>query len=118
MLQRLLCYISQSSATAEKALLVLSAWDVVLHIMPPTVYQAPHKIHVLVGDNPQFLTNLTMPLFTDDILWSLRFSSFAKDQLSYESVPEFLKLLVQDVQTLQLSSSGFLPLAFASRQAA
>ncbi|CAI5709543.1 unnamed protein product [Peronospora farinosa] len=39
LLQRLLRYVPLSLATAEQALLVLSAWDVVLHTMAPTEVQ-------------------------------------------------------------------------------
>ncbi|GMF37266.1 unnamed protein product [Phytophthora lilii] len=91
---------------AKHHLLTLAAWDVVVHIMAPTVYQDPLKLFVLTGESPRFLTNLTIPLLTDQVLWKLSFSSFAMELLDYETAPDFLKSLIEDVQAMKPSSTG------------
>ena len=74
--------------------------------MARTVYHDPHKLHILTDAIPEFLVNLTIPLLSDNTLWLLGFSSFAKDLLQYETVPDFSKSLVQAVQALKPDAEG------------
>ncbi|CAI5717567.1 unnamed protein product [Peronospora effusa] len=78
-------------ASSKPALLVLSKWDVVIHIMAPTVYHDALKLFVLLDDSPRFFVNLAIPLLTDETLWRLGFSSFAMELLQYDRAPDFLK---------------------------
>ena len=90
----------------NEALFTLSCWDLILHIMMPTVYHNPLKLFVLSQEHPLFYVNITIPLLSDKTLWLLGFSSFAKALLQYDTVPAFLKTLVQDVQALVPTSDG------------
>ncbi|KAF4027978.1 Reverse transcriptase (RNA-dependent DNA polymerase) [Phytophthora infestans] len=83
LLKRILRHAAPDLDLPTHALLTLSAWDVVLHIMAPTVYHDPVKLHVLTDENPQFLTSLTIPLLSEHTLWLLAFSSFATDLVQY-----------------------------------
>ncbi|RLN58204.1 hypothetical protein BBJ28_00025010 [Nothophytophthora sp. Chile5] len=84
-----------------QTLLTLAAWDIALHIMAPTVYQDPLKLLVLTGENPRFLTNLTIPLLTDRVLWKLSFSSLATELHEYSTTPDFIKALIEAVQAIK-----------------
>lgn len=106
MLKTILGTVEPISTQDKKALFVLSSWDLVLHIMAPTVYHDPNKLYILTDAIPDFLVNLTIPLLSDNTLWLLGFSSFAKDLLQYETVPDFLKSLVQAVQALKPDADG------------
>ena len=108
MLRQLLGHIEPLSSEARHALFVLSTWDLVFHIMAPTVYQDPSKLFILTDSIPEYLVNLTIPLLSDNTLWLLGFSSFAKDLLQYDTVPDFLKTLIQDVQALKPDANGLL----------
>lgn len=106
MLKRIMKHATLVSPDSEQALMLLSAWDVVLHIMAPTVYHDPVKLQVLTDENPQFLTSLTIPLLTDHTLWLLGYSPFARDLLKYAGVPDFLKNLIRNIQAIKPSKTG------------
>ncbi|CAI5713324.1 unnamed protein product [Peronospora destructor] len=65
-------------------------------------------LYVLTDAVPDFLVNLTIPLLSDNTLWLLGFSSFAKDLLQYKSAPNLLKSLVLAVQALAPEADGTL----------
>ena len=87
-------------AAFKPVLLVLSKWDVVIHIMAPTAYHDALKLFVLLDDSPRFFVNLAIPLLTDETLWRLGFSSFAMELLQYDRAPGFLSTFVLAVQAL------------------
>uniref|UniRef100_A0AAV1V1X9 Uncharacterized protein n=1 Tax=Peronospora matthiolae TaxID=2874970 RepID=A0AAV1V1X9_9STRA len=106
MLKNLLGHGPPILAQDKKALFAPSSWDLVLHIMALTVYHDPIKLFVLMGTIPDFLVDLRVPLLSDNTLWLLGFSYFAKDLLQYETVPDSLKSLVQAVQALKPNAKG------------
>ncbi|KAL7694057.1 hypothetical protein Plhal304r1_c002g0005481 [Plasmopara halstedii] len=108
MLKHILGHVEPISPQAKKALFVLSSWNLVLHVMAPTVYHGPLKLYVVTDAVPDFLVNLTIPLLSNTTLWLLGFSPFANDLLQYDSVPDFLKTLVQAVQALKSDDEGSL----------
>ncbi|KAL7682652.1 hypothetical protein Plhal304r1_c047g0128721 [Plasmopara halstedii] len=57
MLRRLLRHRKAVPSNAVEALLALSAWDAVIHIMVPTVYHDPVKIMVLTDENPTYFSS-------------------------------------------------------------
>ncbi|TDH72012.1 uncharacterized protein CCR75_000128 [Bremia lactucae] len=106
LLPRILKYGKPVPPGGMEALLALSAWDTILHIMAPTVYHDPVKIMALTDENPRYFSSLTIPLLTDHSLWLLGFSNFAADLLQYGQVPTFLKTLVTKIQGLKPSPTG------------
>ncbi|KAL8004718.1 hypothetical protein Plhal703r1_c09g0047671 [Plasmopara halstedii] len=105
MLQRILKDGKSIMPGATDALLALSAWDVVIHIMAPSVHHDPVKVLVMTEENPRYFSSLTTHLSSDHTLWLLGLSTFAKDLAQYESVPAFLKTLVHKIQGLKPSPS-------------
>ncbi|CAI5721077.1 unnamed protein product [Peronospora destructor] len=65
MLRQLMGHIEPHTSEAKQALFVLSSWDLVLHIMAPTVYHDFYKLLVLTDSIPDFLVNLMIPLLSD-----------------------------------------------------
>ncbi|POM66270.1 Hypothetical protein PHPALM_17897 [Phytophthora palmivora] len=105
-LERMMKHSDHKRQTDFSSLLTLSAWDGVLHVMAPTVYHDPAKLLVLTGDNPQYLTGLTIPLLADHTLWQVALSTLGKEILGYNQVPNFLKSLISEVQALKPSNTG------------
>ena len=69
--------------------------------MVMTVYHDPLKLHVSTNPVPDFLVNLTIPLLSDNTLRLLGLSTFAKEHLQHETVPDYPKILAQAVLALK-----------------
>ncbi|KAI9922735.1 hypothetical protein PsorP6_001159 [Peronosclerospora sorghi] len=65
--------------STDQALIILSAWDVVAHVMTPTVYLEVLKIFTLVDTPPTYHVNLNILLLANTFLPMLAFRFLPKN---------------------------------------